>query len=602
MGLLSEGTPLKWDEVKKYADHVREHGIIQLLSAIRKYSNRSNDPLYWGDELEYMVVNMDNHRASLSIRQEEILGTLMSVNVSKNVSYHQEYGRYMVESTPRVPFGDKLEDIGGLEDNMALRRSTARSFVGPKEHVITLTSYPRLGVGKCAETKKEVGGPATKSLFLPDDIINLHPRFPTLSQNIRERRGKKVEISVPVFQDTATKTPWVDPITTERPEGVPGDQIYMDAMGFGMGCCCVQLTFQGESMDKTRDLYDAMAPLTPLMLAISAASPIFRGVLADQDVRWNVVSASVDDRTDEEKKRIPKSRYDSIDCYISRENPILAKNPDFYNDIKVLTNPKVAKQLEEGGLANDPLLVQHFSHLFIRDPLVIFEERIDQDDENSNDHFENIQSTNWQTVRFKPPPNNTIGWRAEFRPMEIQITDFENAALCAFVVLMVRCIIKYKVTFYQPISQVEKNMKSAHVRDPIHRVKYWVRTNILDQTADTEPKFAELSVDQIFNGTNTDFIGLVPLVEKYLNETDEELTKETREKFDSYLELIAGRASGEIPTDAQWIRNFVLNHPSYKHDSIINEEINYDLVKAVEELGIGKKWNTLGKGLLPQQK
>ena len=34
--------------------------------------------------------------------------------------------------------------------------------------------------------------------------------------------------------------------------------------------------------------------------------------------------------------------------------------------------------------------------------------------------LQNIQSTNWQTMRFKPPPaNSNIGWRVEFRPMEV---------------------------------------------------------------------------------------------------------------------------------------------------------------------------------------
>lgn len=36
-------------------------------------------------------------------------------------------------------------------------------------------------------------------------------------------------------------------------------------------------------------------------------------------------------------------------------------------------------------------------------------------------HFENLQSTNWNTLRFKNPPteDSTIGWRVEFRPMDI---------------------------------------------------------------------------------------------------------------------------------------------------------------------------------------
>jgi hypothetical protein len=36
----------------------------------------------------------------------------------------------------------------------------------------------------------------------------------------------------------------------------------------------------------------------------------------------------------------------------------------------------------------DALLSKHIAHLFIRDPLVVFSETIDQDDTSSSDHFE----------------------------------------------------------------------------------------------------------------------------------------------------------------------------------------------------------------------
>ena len=75
----------------------------------------------------------------------------------------------------------------------------------------------------------------------------------------------------------------------------------MDAMGFGMGCSCLQLTFQACNVTEARRLYDALVPVAPLMLALSAASPLWRGYIADVDCRWDVVSASVDDRTEEER-------------------------------------------------------------------------------------------------------------------------------------------------------------------------------------------------------------------------------------------------------------------------------------------------------------
>lgn len=51
MGLLAIGTPLTWDEAFKYSDHVRTHGITQLLNIWNRYKSRSGDKLYWGDEV-----------------------------------------------------------------------------------------------------------------------------------------------------------------------------------------------------------------------------------------------------------------------------------------------------------------------------------------------------------------------------------------------------------------------------------------------------------------------------------------------------------------------------------------------------------------------
>ena len=60
-------------------------------------------------------------------------------------------------------------------------------------------------------------------------------------------------------------------------------------------------------------------------------------------------------------------------------------------------------------------------------------------------------------MRFKPPPaNSEIGWRVEFRSMEVQMTDFENAAFALFIVLLSRAILSFSLTFYIPISKVSE--------------------------------------------------------------------------------------------------------------------------------------------------
>lgn len=56
MGLLSEGSPLSWEETEKYANHVRQHGIIQFIKLYHRLKDRQNDCLKWGDEVLYSMI------------------------------------------------------------------------------------------------------------------------------------------------------------------------------------------------------------------------------------------------------------------------------------------------------------------------------------------------------------------------------------------------------------------------------------------------------------------------------------------------------------------------------------------------------------------
>lgn len=208
--------------------------------------------------------------------------------------------------------------------------------------------------------------------------------------------------------------------------------------------------------------------------------------------------------------KINKSRYDSNDCYISEEY-------EKYNDIPLVKDPKSYQALIDNGI--DTALANHISHLFIRDPLVNYREKLDSDDTLETDHFENIQSTNWQTMRFKPPPqNSTIGWRVEFRPTELQFTDFENAALTTFIVLLTRAILSFNLNMIIPISKVDENMQTAQKRDACVKEKFFFRKNVftnseadvcLDDSSkcyNTQCDYAKLSINEIVNG-GEDFPG-----------------------------------------------------------------------------------------------
>ena len=85
-------------------------------------------------------------------------------------------------------------------------------------------------------------------------------------------------------------------------------------------------------------------------------------------------------------------------------------------------------------------------------------------------------------MRFKPPPSldSPIGWRVEFRTMDIQLTDFENTCLIVVLGLLTNVCNHFDVNFLMPISLVDENMERAHKRDAILKEKFWFNTNCFD--------------------------------------------------------------------------------------------------------------------------
>ncbi|KAG5861702.1 hypothetical protein JTB14_025982 [Gonioctena quinquepunctata] len=92
-----------------------------------------------------------------------------------------------------------------------------------------------------------------------------------------------------------------------------------------------------------------------------------------------------------------------------------------------------------------------------------------------------------------------------------------------------------------------------------------------------------MTVNEIVNGKDGQFPGLIPLMNFYLRNMD--VDADTHCSIQQYLKLIEGRASGEILTTASWMRKFVLEHPDYSRDSKITEKINYDLLNTMTAIG-----------------
>ena len=339
-GLLVQGTPLAWEDSLQWLSYVREHGVLQFIHIYNQRKDRSNEKLLWGEELEYPIIRRDteNKTVKLSLRGHQVLETLRareeesgrSDNRKEASAWHPEYGSWMVEGTPRMPFGGFVRDLRRVELSMRLRRRRILAALEHDEIAPSVTAFPLMGLPDTTDPPTEANGPVASSAFCSDVLINPHPRFATLTQNIRKRRGRKVHIKVPLFLDTHTEQRVSGDAGVGEEEGgggraaarkaaleevqqmsgLPGvmrmkkHTIEMDAMCFGMGMCCLQVTvrartvhsharththththtqvtFQARDIGESRHLYDQLAVLTPIMLALSAGMLTIIGHLAD---------------------------------------------------------------------------------------------------------------------------------------------------------------------------------------------------------------------------------------------------------------------------------------------------------------------------------
>jgi glutamate--cysteine ligase catalytic subunit len=221
--------------------------------------------------------------------------------------------------------------------------------------------------------------------------------------------------------------------------------------------------------------------------------------------------------------------------------------------------------------------------------------------------------------------------------MELQLTDFENAAFTVFIVLLTRTILTFDLNLYIPISRVDANMQRAHSRNAAAKGKFFFRrhmapleegddgygvkyTSMFARVAssaemssaisasssdevdhngvseqrrkapvapgsDEENSYEEMTMKEIMTGKSDYFPGLIPLVRAYLDYIN--CDDVAHRKITKYLDFIEQRAIGALVTPATWMRKFVRSHPAYKGDSVVNHEIGYDLMMACKEIGEG---------------
>lgn len=600
MGFLTVKTETyDYPASKPLQNQIKANGILQLINLWHKHKEvqKADLDLKWGDEVEYHVFTLkdDEKVAQLWADGFKNVNDVQKENPVDDFIYQEEFGSWMVESVPVKPYSLPIskkhtnQSLKALKNYMARRNLMNERIQFNSLYFLSMPCFPTAGEGAFFDSEDydlaslntrtgqfEDENDASQSKYFLDKLANPHNRFPTLMRNIRQRRGKKVEINVPVFQDTNTKEQVVE----------------MDAMFFGMGMSCLQLTYECQNYEHARYLHDSLMSFGGIFAALSAACVIQRGRLTDRDLRWQSIVDSVDSRTQEEidSGKFPKSRYSGMNHYLS-------DHPNFVHESlqdtkKPPLNQTYKAQLTEAGIPDR--LAEHFALLFAHDALVIYKGHTDYD-ENTTEHFEQFNSTNWNSMRFKPPPslNSLIGWRVEFRTLDVQLTDFENAAFTALMHLLVQFLNDRKdINTAMPISLQDINLDRAHTRDAVNQEKFWWPTSIVapspternnwnveQKEANTPQEVKEQTLNQIMNGED----GIVTLLKNYL-ETLELSDKDTH-FYMTMLDFMGKRASGQILTGASYIRKMVQEHPDYKQDSIVTPEINYDIVRHIAMIG-----------------
>lgn len=159
----------------------------------------------------------------------------------------------------------------------------------------------------------------------------------------------------------------------------------------------------------------------------------------------------------------------------------------------------------------------------------------------------------------------------------------------------------FNVDFITPITKVDENFARAEKMNAAVDGKFWFKvhknkvykpsclaeTDFLKsdaEAAEVESELRELSLSEIFGGYKSEdgfeFPGLSTLIRELYKY--KEINKEDQHKICGYLCYIAQRIKGENKTGAQWIRKFIREHPAYKKNSLVPEEVMYDLYNSAK--------------------
>ena len=511
MGLLTiDGLQtLDYKSSKKHQKKLKKGGLLQLIQLLKKFGQiqtKFDTFPKFGYEIEgHMLQVVPNQSDPNKSTYQLQLDTDYVKKSHGSFFVVEEFGKWMVEVIPSAPF-DAFIGSSVLLTQIKQTFSSMRSSVMPNDRFLSFALPPKLGTldypqylsqhsssGLTHQDTSQNNG----SLLAHDSMINTHPRFPTLANNNAQRRDC-LEIFGPLYQDERT-----DMDTMLPGEKCPG-QIYLDSYIFGPGLCSLQVTVGVKDLSEARWLYDQFHIFTPLFLSLSASMPFYKGRLLDTDTRWEFLCQAIDGRNHREKLpgALTRRRHGPAGFFLSEDT----RNRKEYNDSKRTLNKWARKFLKQQAKVQqvelDSKLLDHFSFLFVRDYLCVFAHTVEHElDLSDTKLFEGMQSSNWNDVRLKPPPSldSDIGWRVEFRSMDVQLLPEQNFLFTHAIQLLSRILIqtRQEINFYIPITQVDDNFVRANSRGAACQQRFHFRTNIFSSGPAV---VEELTLKEIFEG------------------------------------------------------------------------------------------------------
>lgn len=172
----------------------------------------------------------------------------------------------MIETSPAKPHDSSVGSLLAVESGLKSRRQEINNQLPENEKLMTISMFPLLGLEPLV-----VPDDAEQPVVTYDEAIS-GGAYVAATDNIKARSEHERSLQIPVFRDISTTVP---------------PTLQLNHILFGPGACGLQVTFQCQNLDEARTLHDQLVVLGPAFLAMTAATPIYQGLLVGRDCRWN---------------------------------------------------------------------------------------------------------------------------------------------------------------------------------------------------------------------------------------------------------------------------------------------------------------------------